>query len=432
MVDEAIDELVAEKDVNPVDYSVFIKEIYDKGNYLFEDPMVVNYIHDSMGGGRTSNGYNKLPPLSVLSNNVFNIYPIVEVKTSCQTKDEWSYLKSEAVFKSGFLDDYKNHVHMVFTVGQENLLLATVGREGHVNFSFPVLRKLTILIGAEKIEKLVNLIFSAVEKSLEKFFKFQVNEMDEKGITNNLLVTVLTNLSQKLKSYSYEIGPRDLVQFITEIINNLFFYPEDLSSNMNNFLFLKNNLYRKTIATLLRKNNGEIRNAFQRGLSIGSKFFNALKILGYKIEGDNSVWVKDINLIPEFFLYGRNKYRLKESHREFHLKRVGFDPARFNSDKFHFLAMETNHPNVSSGVVCVGDQTHDDFRRLLLNTNTTSDDFCNFLINVENTISVINFDSSYIGIHVLGKDDAWKSKSEPVGVEGENVRTSARKVLRRV
>jgi hypothetical protein len=341
-------------------------------------------------------------------NNLFNIYPMLNIKSACEDINEWNYLKSESLSRFKRLD-IDNRVNAIFTIGTDNLILSIVSISANVSFSFPVLRKILTLQPREKVSEFLKIIFDFVDKTINSYLKFNVNNLENGEFTSDILVSLLNKLGEKCETGTGKVTTRDLVDFLSKFIMELGSNRNDGDTRIfSNVLFLRNLVYRANIVNLLERKQSDLQRSYERGLNTGAKFFTALKESGYKLNDDN-VWIKEINLVPEFFLCQNIMYQLKPEYRIFKIEKFYFDSSRVSTGKLALYAENSNHPNTSANAVCIGDELSNRYNKMIQDFNISVDSFRKLLIDAEAALKIINFDSSYKSINTcLG--EKWKDK----------------------
>jgi len=136
--------------------------------------------------------------------------------------------------------------------------------------------------------------------------------------------------------------------------------------------------------------------AMERGILIGSKFFNGFQRAGYIYDLDSGRWEKNVDIHPEYCIWHDCLYKIPEKHRDnFYVETLSFDPNTLREEAF-VLHARGKHPNVSTGgQACIGSELVDEFKRLIRNKGLMTQEYVNFLIHIEEALKIVNFDSSY-------------------------------------
>jgi len=314
--------------------------------------------------------------------------------------------------KKCYLRDLENrvsmqHVFAVMTVGHSNLVYCIVARNGKPYYITQVLR--AYWAGSQSREKTKKLIETPLDFTFEQ--KKRYNGGDNKGLARDLLTTAITKLIRTSRNLNNE-DVKHLISKLNEMLTSLFTSDRDSYSSAEprnltilHYSLLMNcsSIYRKAIMTLIQKKNQGQKEAFRRGMNVGMLLFSELQKIGYHYDNTSRKWVKEVQLIPSMCYKSNQLWKIKPNKQKYKLTKLWISPEDFSANsysEFHMTA-EGNHPNVnSSGGVCIGGDLSSRWQRIMEQDTasggtTLKDAVADFLMDVEESLEIPNFDSSF-------------------------------------
>ena len=146
--------------------------------------------------------------------------------------------------------------------------------------------------------------------------------------------------------------------------------------------------YTKALDAIINEYKARDKSVFTDGFGAGMKIGLKLEMLGWHLANPSFAnsrstdmwWEKEVEIIPTVFLYGQEKYEIPEKMRKYKIKKLYLNQAGQ-------LRCDGNHPNVSSGNVCMGD--------LVIDFKDKTSDLSDTLARAETLLDHINYDSAY-------------------------------------
>jgi len=237
-------------------------------------------------------------------------------------------------------------------------------------------------------------MFVCFEKTFSKYTDVNVTKFKEElfeVVSHSVLTSVINGQSIGRKYYRYSRDPltkEELVKSIEEHVHG------EVNRALNGTIFGAKDQY--SYAELLKKiitrrktlEQQVFEEAFNKGMQIGMKF----EMLGWHPSkptfpdcdaGDRGIWwEKEVNIRPDTFMHGGERYLIPAAHRKFYVKKLYVN-------QNGLMRCEGEHPNVSGSRVCMGD--------LQIKFSDNLSELQDVLGRVESLLDMINFDSAYNG-----------------------------------
>ena len=369
--------------------------------------------------------YRHLPSCSKLNyTTIFNVSP----NSNCFNIEEKNLLFDKSVYN---IYEYPNNIYGIFTFSPQKIIAGILRIDGTMQISRQLIYKI-----ADKEESLMREFLDVVKKMLvfssnickSYFIQDKINTVGSTDLTNSLLTRVLNQLHND--SYS----KMDAEQVLTHVYSRIdkhvkkFYSLSELDTTNTKVLYNKNSLYRRSLLEMHKHSTQVSKDSFVRGLNVGTKVFAALISSGFSIDED-CVLSKEVDITPEFCIYEGIYWKIPKENREYNISKIIFIPSQLSHQVNLQLTVEGKHPNVSgSSVICIGEENVELYRKLISKEETDPEDLVTFFTEIEKTLHVINYDSSYYSPH-KGMRKSWESVSIMPDIHIENQNQSE---LRRV
>jgi len=336
--------------------------------------------------------YKRLYSLRKLGmSNIFNILPDITITNN---------LENRTIIKNNCLDttladaNKSTNYYALFMATDKNIVFAAITLSGDLYF---VLEALDIISGVSSEDHMRDII-DKTYKYTSQILEASKRNINGSGILKSDLISyLLVDLCVKLGSgfFDFNHNIERLGCIINDSMKSLF-RDETNSPAMYNLLLNQNDMYRTLVNKFMSAQDNIENKAMERGILIGSKFFNGFQRAGYVYDLDTSRWEKKVDIHPEYCIWHDCLYKIPEKHKDkFYIETLSFDPNTLREEAF-VLHAKGKHPNVSSGgQACIGNDLVDEFKRLIRNKGLMTQEYVNFLIHIEEALKIVNFDSSY-------------------------------------
>ncbi len=282
----------------------------------------------------------------------------------------------------------------VFTVGKEKLVVALIGINGVISFVRPTIDiMINDQVYTDDIMKIIHNVINFQVEQHKQFFK----EFDINNISNQLLSASIS----KLISGGYtKLEIKEISNVFSGIIRN-FLGDEEIASSL---LLNRSSIYRLKMLSFIEKEKSTKVNSFREGMNAGLKLFTPMFLAGYSYNSNGDQWEKEVNIVPKYCIkYSKTWEFLPKKHTYFISKLYLPMDSFINSFGGSFsIKADGFHPNVSGSNVCIGELNqewsnimnikHQDFR----NIGDLNEKIRNFLLKIETTLEIPNFDSAFM------------------------------------
>jgi len=195
-------------------------------------------------------------------------------------------------------------------------------------------------------------------------------------------------------SPSQNITEEKLAKLIDDCVAQLV-NPENLDTLGATVLVGRNEFYRKSILSYLTSHTKIEDTAFGQGFSAAISYLKTFEEAGYKLEGE--FFVKEANLVPAKCFMGNVAYVLPKDHG-YKLKKIRIAREDIKIGKRIRPQGSGCHPHLSNdhstgwGQLCLGDFNPSAF---IISKDFDRVAFKEALSGIEETLSVVNYNSSY-------------------------------------
>ena len=325
---------------------------------------------------------------TTLKRTGINIYRNIKLKGyKINFKDVKKLILSDKLGKTS------NRIHDViqefYYIGDKNILIGFVTVDSICYIRQEVLLALRQTESRETIKEILRSLLNCFSVVDAKFTNHNIRTIEDQ-ITNQVSTAIENQLfNGKFLSY-YGIGSID--EFspdrLTEIIENK--TRNIIKKIIKPTIFGVNDSYSysKILDDILRSSDKREKKVFNDGFVSGMKIGLKLEMLGWRITKEvfaNSKsfdmwWEKDVEITPEFFYYGNERYKIPQSDRCFTITKLYIN-------QLGKMRCKGDHPNVQQGVVCMGD--------LIINFAEKESVLSENLSRAETLLDIINYDSAY-------------------------------------
>ena len=286
-------------------------------------------------------------------------------------------------------DSVLDCVYEFYYVGDKNCLLAVSSINGLLYIRAQALQRLLDDNDKDTIKKTLNHLFVCYHTMFQKFSELNISEFKKEfieDIQTSLLNKIMISDDINYKRFHYnptstpEQQLKNLKDYIQSTINELFrggiFGIKDKYSYAS--------IISKIIGNKKEREKEVYKEAYIKGMQTGLK----MEMLGWKpcevnFPDDQRIslwWSKEVNIIPDTFMYQNIRYSIPEKKREWKIDMLYVNQ---NGE----MRCHGNHPNVSSSKVCMGDLSIDFTAELSVIQETLS--------RAATLLDMINYDSSY-------------------------------------
>lgn len=417
--------------VNFLINEIFFEKKYE--NFQLEKLRIINSAYDRyhIENMIERDWINFLPTTGKL--NDFNIKP--ELSLSKHNTGLMCYNKRNL---SRVSDNISQFSYCNFKMGDMGEYVGFIAQDGKLIIIYPpipfTLKNFGLSACIEILEKILD-ISDIVYKNYRSFlYKDEKNDL----FHNDFIAVMLSKLYMKLSDRS-SYSVTDFIYHIKKIFSNFIqdeFYNRDFakgSLNIENISYLclnQSNMYRRMISKIMSRKKIDENRAFERGMRIGSRFNSALYEAEYVYNSDNNVWEKEVNIIPTLCMRNNILYQIPENKNKYFVKKLIFDFKKLQ--RRFYIEAEAYHPNInSSRNVCIGESLNNKFETILNYENSFKTECYDFLIEIEEALTVVNFDSSYWN---MDKDGLNSKNLKSVDLNGklEKVMNKSSKTLRKI
>lgn len=357
-----------------------------------------------------TNWFESLPNIKDLSlSTIYNAEPNIEPFTI----DNKRPLKLTGYRRTNYT--YKSTVHAIFTFGKSNYMLGVMGCDGIVylfkkNIEY-LHRKLKADFRKENPEgifvdtviinilKFVSDSCKNIKSSYSSIAKN--NPLKRNDIVVSLLSKIISTINRKSRYNAKEtakMSPQWILDTIDERLESMLDC-NDMNSIHRHILLDKTNLYKRALLKLHDDTKNASNLAFEHGMTIGTKVFSGLIKAGYYPDNYGKL-VKECWIHPELAVHAGDYHKINEKDRYYNITKITFDPSSISNKRDLNLTAEGRHPNVGGGGrICIGSENQDTYMKFLEKRNAEFGDLVNILLEVEKSLEVINYDSSFFKPH---------------------------------
>lgn len=241
---------------------------------------------------------------------------------------------------------------------------------------------------------------SALRYNLMNDNKKSILDLDLNEIRQDLLLSLI---NQGFSDPKNQIDKSNLDNFLRETLDKVIF--NDSKSNSLFKFVLMNDLYRTKIAEHVERIDKVRENAFRLGMINGSTFVSALENKGYRTIPFRQLFIKKVNIIPQFCIIDNEKFKWCEGEQNiYRIEAIEFNLTELlHGEEAGIIAHNIGdrpHPNTNpDNNLCLGDLYYE-LKDILKSDTSNIEDFERFIDLTESTLNVVNFDSSYQEINV--------------------------------
>lgn len=358
---------------------------------------------------KTNMAPNAVKAMGRISRN--NTWMIKNIDAAIEVPEEHNELiqhmnnsKVSAFFSLGYADQYTSHT---FVWSDRNVIFATSDIYGSIYVDVRLLELIIPIYGIEKIESYLKTIVLYISKKIK-----EVNSYESLSLSKDDLVSVLYELYKKIDEPSSKLTSKERMNLFYKVLRNKLQHTlrinlDDMiksatsnaeNSSAGNFYSItaSNRLQQAAILNLINKMKTERDKGYKDGIQGGLSLFVALYQAGYNLDSETGMCYKNVNIVPKLFYRNERLYRIKEECRIWKVEKLTINPQDFISCTTHVFPIISiaMHPNIDGGKrVCVGN----DLPSLWLRARGEMDSklMVQFLKKLEETLEIINFDSSY-------------------------------------
>ncbi len=274
-----------------------------------------------------------------------------------------------------------------FYVGDRNIFIGAFTKHGQLYIRTSVIDKLlnNPENNYEDVKKCLLTLFMANTELFKAFEDLNITKINQ-HITRELDGRYRQRFIEKI-TRKYPDATEDDIDWILSGHKNLVF--KECEYVLKNTIFGATDQYSysKLMNDLSSSHTRDLQRSAGDAFREGMKFGQIMQIYGWENYPDGFIsdprevwWFKDVNIIPEIFIYNDEYYEIPNQLRRFHIDRL------YISSHGH-LRCEGDHPNTKDGIVCIGN----DLKILFNNIKDIEEK----LKRVDILLEVINFDSAY-------------------------------------
>ena len=291
--------------------------------------------------------------------------------------------------RNGYYDS-ADYINTFYFVGSKNSLFALSTVSGLLYIRRQTLVKLFENNDIESITKALKNLLVCFKQLVDKFTELNVKQYKEELaeiVEQNALAKIVNGdrMSRRYyRSYTRNEAPEEFMNTVKQYIKDSIG-----DATVNTIFGIKDsysygNIINEILNTKKQNEKAIFNQGFQKGMRIGLK----IEMLGWRpvdvnFADDHSSsmwWEKEVNIIPNNFMYNRERYIIPEKDRCFKV-----DKMYINQDGI--LRCHGNHPNVQGSKVCMGD--------LVIKFGDELSDIQDVLRRAEELLDMINYDSAY-------------------------------------
>ena len=327
---------------------------------------------------------SKLPSISQTGNvQEFNIAPHIVLDST--------FVLSQGIRRRDI--NYAN-IHCIYNIGPGNtFMLAYCSISGVIYISEYLISNID--------EKYKDDVISSISKIINHVKTICDSYIVTKTIDNtkkDIIITILSRIYNSINnpSNSYRDIPSNLKDNMFNILNEQLFKVFDTHSVSSfKMLGLSSKLYRRSLVNIYKVAQREKELSFRNGISIGSRILSAFMGAGYEFEIGTGKLVKNVKLVPDCCCFDSIYYKIKEDHQKWKIESLIFNPGQNMNTGSISLNCEGKHPNVSGGRICLGNENNNTFSKMVKAGVVNIEELTKVIIGVEDSLRIINFDSSY-------------------------------------
>ena len=305
---------------------------------------------------------------------------------------EWNLVRENSTNcrRYGYNTD-ESIVNEFYFVGPKNCLLAISSINSLLYIRTQTLNKLIESNDISVVKRcLKNLLtcFYQVHKNFSelnlKTFKDEVAEFAEESALNRMVNTDYFDRRYYRTFGEKEMNPKEFLERLHSFVK------DTIENTVSGSVFGIKDMYSYSnlINKVMEMKKEFIKGIFTRGFTEGMRIGLRIEMIGWRpcemqfaeIVGANKWWEKEVNLVPDSFIYRNEKYSIPEKHRKFKINKLYIN----QTGK---LMCDGNHPNVSGHNVCMGD--------LKIDLSDKLSSIEDSLKAAEQLLDMINFDSAY-------------------------------------
>lgn len=293
-----------------------------------------------------------------------------------------------------YSDTTESSINEFYFVGSKNCLLAVSSCNSILFIRQQTLAKLIDNNELPVVKRcLKNLLVCFNQTNLKytemnvKVFKDDIAEITTENALNKIVNSDLLD-----SRYYRMAGVESSIQEYEQLMQRIHSYAKEvIDSAIGKTIFGADDKYSysRLINQILEMKKEHITEVYNNGFSEGMKIGIKIEMLGWRAcdtqfpeysDSASRWWVKEVNIVPDSFLYRGEKYSIPEKERIFKIKKLYVNQRGV-------MMCEGKHPNVNVSKVCMGD--------LVINLAADLSNVEESLKSAEQLLDIINYDSAY-------------------------------------
>ena len=346
--------------------------------------------------------WDLLPSFNALNRiHIYNLNPDIDLQTNVEgfSEEQVRNCSLRSIRARAYLDF--DNFFGVLVAGTTNSVVAFVLRDGGLLFVLDTLNVIkTVTKDLNLIRQLVNKCWTFANTQKSKY-----NGTDIKGLEEDVLASAIMKVINTPGSGISKGNLREFVKQVQSSVKSLF-RDQDTTSGFTaihySLLINSNKAYRRIISGMNKKLADVKKQAYQKGIEFGSKYYIGLYQAGWSYDPSIRRWYLEMDIIPKQAFKGEKLHEIVERYQMYKITRLEIDPvALVSAGASHMFPVYCRgvHPNVNGTNVCLGTELPNEWSRLITNEMGGERDFTNFLKKLVDLLQIVNFDSSYYQIH---------------------------------
>lgn len=286
--------------------------------------------------------------------------------------------------------DRLRKIYSFILIGIENSLLAAIFIDGNIRFME------TTLSNLPKEYELGGKLDKISEFRNKKCDIYISDNMDEYRI--DVIGDLLSSLVYRMDRGEIDAESTNIKLIydkIEETMERIVLKPSSSLLLLAN----TNKIYRNCIVDMIETQKESYKNMFQRSLRLIMRLMSVLEKIGYVRVGHDR-WKKSVMIVPSVFIHASTYYKMTKLESEpYWVRSIEINLNQLTSSRDLQLTCSAHHPNISdTGLFCMGRVNSTRWQDLTSSFDFTSSDLEEFFLDIEKTMHIINFDSSYLSI----------------------------------
>lgn len=341
--------------------------------------------------------YNRL--LSLKQTGVLNVFNVAPTITIDPLDTETKKLIGVTQVPEDYYTRRINIFYSVFCATSQDIMVGALTTTTQPVFLLTSLETVRTHSTQAEFDAIINKISQYIQQIISQYKE----KMSDDLFKFDIMAYLISDLTIKLGA-GYTNFETNLIKakiLIDDALKSGLFQAEDSSSQDKALpiyysIINSNEMYRACIAELIGQREKIEADAINKGIVLGSRFFTSFQRNGYVYNSSNDMWEKKMNFKPEFCVSHDKMYKLPDDMRKYIVKTLIFDPSMITKGEKFILKADATHPNISAnGVVCIGTALTEKFNNLIKNKTLMLSEYLDFIVQVEEAIKIINFDSAY-------------------------------------